>query len=392
MTDTLSLRLQSYAELQGGIVTRRQAMNAGMSRHAIGWKLRSGRWQQVYRGVYATFTGPLDRSARLWAAVLYAGRGAVLSHETAGELQKLTDRPSAFIHLTVPGSRRVTGVKGLVIHVSDQVWRLPFPHGVLPATLPEDTIIDLAESADDVDDVYGWVTRAFGREITGDFKMRVAIGRRRKLRWRSELAEAITAGAGGAHSVLELRWDRDVERAHGLPAARKQVRFKKASGRSGYRDRVYAEYGVIIELDGKRAHPEEARGMDRARDNAAAAGGDGQTLRYGWKEVRYEACETAVQTVRVLWRRGWRGKPRPCSPTCPVARLLEDLDTWLAALSEAQRGAGGWPVEVARQARAAAGLEGGARGGRQDSGAAGTGVPLGQRSPYESGAPRAEVP
>jgi hypothetical protein len=47
-----------------------------------------------------------------------------------------------------------------------------------------------------------------------------------------------------------------------------------------------------------------------------------------------------------------------------VARLLEDLDTWLAALSEAQRGAGGWPVEVARQARAAVGLGGGARGGR----------------------------
>jgi hypothetical protein len=338
MSDTMPARVRALATLQAGVITRKQAIMSGMSSGGINAKLRHKRWQQVYRGVYATFTGPLDRSARLWAAVLYAGRGAVLSHETAGELQKLTDRPSALVHLTVPGNRRVTRVKGLVIHVSDQVWRLPFPHGMLPTTLPEDTIIDLAESADDVDDVYGWVTRAFGREITGDFKMRVAIGRRRKLRWRSELEEAITAGAGGAHSVLELRWDRDVEQAHGLPAARKQVRFKKASGRFGYRDRVYAEYGVIIELDGKRAHPEEARGMDRARDNAAAADGDGQTLRYGWKEVRYEACETAVQTVRVLWRRGWRGKPRPCSPACPVARLLEDLDTWLAALSEAQRG------------------------------------------------------
>jgi very-short-patch-repair endonuclease len=347
MTDILPPRLQSYAKLHGGVVTRKQAIKAGMSRHAIEWRLQAGRWQQAYRGVYATFTGPLDRTARLWAAVLYAGRGAVLSYETAGELQKLVDKPAPVIHLTVPANRRVTQVKGLVIHVSDQGWRLPFPHGVLPATLPEDTIIDLAESADDVDDVYGWVTRAFGRDITGDVKMRIAIGRRIRLRWRSELEEAIAAGAGGAHSALELRWDRDVEQAHGLPAARRQVRFRKQSGSSGYRDRVYAEYGVIIELDGKKAHPEEARGRDRARDNAAAAEGHGQTLRYGWKDVRYEPCQTTVQTVRVLWRRGWRGRPTPCSPACPVARLLQDLDTRLAALPEARRRAAGWAVRAA---------------------------------------------
>jgi very-short-patch-repair endonuclease len=347
MSDTIARRVQAHASLQGGVVTRRQAINAGMSSHAIVWRVRSKRWQLVYRGVYATFTGPLDRTARLWAAVLYAGRGAVLSYETAGELQKLVDRPAPVIHLTVPGNRRVTQVKGLMIHVSDEGWRLPFPYGVLPTTLPEDTIIDLAESADDADDVYGWVTRAFGRDITGDVKMRIAIGRRVRLRWRSELEEAIAAGAGGAHSALELRWDRDVERAHGLPAASKQVRFRKQGGSSGYRDRVYAEYRVIIELDGKQAHPGEARGADRARDNAAAAEGHGQTLRYGWKDVRYEPCQTTVQTVKVLWRRGWRGKPTPCSPACPVARLLQDLDTWLAALPEARRRAAGWPVRAA---------------------------------------------
>lgn len=130
-----------------------------------------------------------------------------------------------------------------------------------------------------------------------------------RLRWRSELEEAIAAGDGGAHSALELRWDRDVERAHGLPAASRQVRFRKQNGSSGYRDRVYAEYGVIIELDGKKAHPKGARGWDRARDNQAAAEGHGQTLRYGWKDVRYESCQVTVQMVRVLWRRGW---PGPC--------------------------------------------------------------------------------
>jgi len=311
-----------------------------MSRHALEWRLRSGRWQQVHRGVHATFTGPLDRTARLWAAVLYAGRGAVLSYETAGELHRLVDRPAPVIHLTVPGSRRVTPVDGLVIHVSDQGWRLPFPPGVLPRTLPEDTIIDLAESADDVDDVYGWVTRAFGRDITGDVKMRIAMGRRTKLRWRGELEEAITAGAGGAHSALELHWDRDVERAHGLPASRRQVPFTKSNGRRGYRDRVFAEWGVIIELDGVRGHPGERRGADTARDNQAAAEGHGQTLRYGWRDVTYEPCQTTVETVKVLWRRGWRGTPESCSPGCAIAKLVQDRDARADARRSFERLAG----------------------------------------------------
>jgi hypothetical protein len=342
MSDPVPARLSAYARLQGGVVTRKQAVRAGMSPHVIAWRLRSGRWQQVYRGVYATFTGPLTREARLWAALLYAGAGAVLSHESAGESQKLIDSPLSVIHVTVPTSRRVTPAPGLVVHVSDQALRIPFPPGVLPATLPEDTVIDLAEAADDVDGVYGWVTRAFGRGVTGDVKMRFALERRKRLRWRSELGEAVTAGAGGAHSVLELRWDRDVERAHGLPLSQHQVPFRKKDGRRGYRDRVFAECGVIVELDGRQAHPDEARGADKARDNAAAADVDGQTLRYGWKEVRYEACETAALTTRVLWRHGWRGRPRPCLPACPVAVQLNDLDKWLDTLPQEQRRAAGW--------------------------------------------------
>jgi hypothetical protein len=135
-----------------------------MPRKAVEWKVHSERWQQVYWGVYATFTGPLPRSAQLWAAVLYAGEGAVLSHESAGELQHLVDTPARVIHVTIPAKRRVTSRPGLAIHISDQPARLPsYPDGVPPATLVEDTIIDLAEAANNVDEVYGWVTKAFGR-------------------------------------------------------------------------------------------------------------------------------------------------------------------------------------------------------------------------------------
>jgi hypothetical protein len=333
MSADVPMRLRKIAADQGGIVARKQAISADMSSGEITAKLRFRRWRQVYRGVYATFTGSLSRSAQLWAAVLYAGEGAVLSHESAAELQGLVDQPADVIHVTVPASRRVTPVSGLVIHVSDLPERLAeYPVGEVPMTLVADTVIDLAEACISVDDVYGWVGRAFGRkEVVVDVvSMLAAVALRKKLRWRVELSEAIVAAAGGAHSALELLWEKNVEQRHGLPVSRKQVPFTSENGQLGFRDREYVAWGVIIELDGKKSHPNERRGQDHARDRQATVGSK-ETMRYGWKDVRYEACKSAVALIRVLWRRGWRGRPRPCSASCPVAALLAELGNLLAA-------------------------------------------------------------
>jgi hypothetical protein len=144
---------------------------------------------------------------------------------------------------------------------------------------------------------------------------------RKKLRWRTELNELIAAAAGGDHSVLEFRYHRDVERAHGLPESERQVLFTGPGGRRGRRDRTYEKYAVVIELDGRLAHPAEEQWKDKARDNAAAVGGL-QSLRYGWNDVGRQPCATAVQVARVLRLHGWDGRLRSCSPACPAARPL----------------------------------------------------------------------
>lgn len=111
-------RLCELARLQGGIVSRRQALTSGMSPDAVKWAVSEGSWQRVYPGVYATFTGPVSRRPRLWAALLRAGEGAVLSHETAAELNGLADRQSALINITIPNGRRVVAPPGVKIHIS----------------------------------------------------------------------------------------------------------------------------------------------------------------------------------------------------------------------------------------------------------------------------------
>ena len=123
-----------------------------------------------------------------------------------------------------------------------------------------------------------------------------------KLRWRADLLQALEDVADGVHSVLEYRYIRDVERAHRLPVAERQVHAVQDVS-AVYRDVFYRQYGVIVELDGKASHVDR-RPQDNRRDNAAAARGV-ITLRYGWADVTERSCPTAYEVAQTLIARGW---------------------------------------------------------------------------------------
>ena len=317
--------LRNLTRIQSGVVSRSQALRAGLTVDMIRFRVRSGRWRPIYPGVYTTFTGTPGRNARLWAAVLVSGRGAVLSHETAAELHRLIDRQADQIHVTVPRHRHIVAVSGVRVHRSERALEAAQGLTYPPRTRIEETVLDLTQTAATFDDVCGWLTRAFARNLTDEARLLAAIAQRPRLRWRTDLHELIVAAASGDHSVLEFRYERDVERAHGLPVASRQVPFAKPGGRCGRRDRVYEDYAVVVELDGRQAHPEESRWQDKARDNAAAVSGQ-QTLRYGWTDVRHRPCATAAQVARVLRVHGWQGEPTPCSYGCPVRQLVTAQD------------------------------------------------------------------
>ncbi len=307
--------LRDVAEHQAGVVTSAQAATAGMTRSATRARVQTGRWQPVHRGVYATFSGQVSRLAELWAAVLYAGPGAMLSHQTAAELARVIDTPSQLVHVTVPAERRVSRTPGMVVHVSARASEMLHPARVPPQTRIEETVLDLVDQADRLDDAVGWVTRALGRRLTTQDRLRAALAQRARLRWRRELTELLSPDLAGLMSVLERRYQRDVERRHGLPAGARQVRARRGD-RTEYRDVLYGEYATCVELDGRLAHPGEDRWRDIRRDNAVAADG-GVTLRYGWLDVTAWSCQTAAEVDRALRSRGFPGA-RPCSPTCPV--------------------------------------------------------------------------
>src|SRR5215469_30834 len=317
MANELPPPLREAAELQAGVVTASQATAVGLSRNAIRSRVRTGRWQQLHLGVYATFSGQPGRPAELWAAVLHAGPGAMLSHRTAAELVDLTDTPSDLVHVTIPVDRRVARAPGVVIHRSARARQAVHPARLPPQTRIEETVLDLVDTARTIDDAVGWMTRALGRRLTTQARLRDAVALRPRIRWRRELTELLRPDLAGLMSALERRFQRHVERPHGLPRGTRQAQVRRGD-RTEYRDVLYEEFATCVELDGRLAHPSEARWRDIRRDNAVAAGG-GVTLRYGWLDVVVQACQTAAEVDRALRRRGCAGG-RPCSPGCPVGR------------------------------------------------------------------------
>jgi Transcriptional regulator, AbiEi antitoxin len=319
MSNDIPREISALVQRQADAISRQQLLDAGLNPQLIIRRLERGRWQQLFRGVYAVFSGLPPRETWLWAAVLAAGEGAVLSHQTAAELHGLLDFPAQAIYVTVPSTRRVT-TRGLIIRTSGRVEQARQPNRAPPRTSVEETVLDLVQLAPSFDEVCGWITKACAKRLTTEEKLRVALAMRKKMRWRAELDDVLVAARSGIHSALEYRYLRDVERAHGLPRSRHQVRVV-IDGKTVYRDTYYDEFRVAVELDGRLAHPDEERWRDSHRDVQAGAQGV-QTCRYDWRDVYAHACQTALLQAQVLRRRGWRGTPKPCSAGCPVGRAF----------------------------------------------------------------------
>lgn len=301
---------EQTAAIQANILTRRQALAAGVSPDMIKARMASGRWQRVYPGALATFSGPVPRAALLWAAVLVSGPGAVLSHETAAELAGLIDEPGQNVHVSVPLARRIAPKPGIVVHRS--TYARSHPALRPPRTRIEDTVVDLTQAAVVLENATGWLIRAVGARLTTPARLLDVIQSRYRIRWRRELIAVVSDVADGAQSMLELRYLRNVERAHGLPHGIRQRR----RGR-WYDDVEYAEFNVSVELDGRAAHPAELAFRDHRRDNAAVLIGS-RVLRYGYADVAHRPCAVAAEVAAVLRAAGWRGQPRPCGPACQL--------------------------------------------------------------------------
>ncbi len=308
-------QLRNRQASQGGLVTRAQLLDLGFGDHDIARMVRRRELVRVHSSVYVDHTGALSWHQRSWAAVLAcwpAGlRGASALRSADARLRIAADdrRP---IEVVVDW-RRTLKVPGVDIQRSRS-----FPDSVVWSTFPprqraEEYVLDLAAAADTDVDAVGVLADAVGNRRVSPVALRTALSGRARIARRTFLGSVIDDVASGTCSALEHGYLHRVERAHGIPAAERQV-HESAKG-SLYRDVVYAAFGLIVELDG-RLHHSGIRNRDRdlERDlDAAVAGRD--TVRLAWGQVFGGQCRTAPRIGALLQQRGWTGSTHPC-PGC----------------------------------------------------------------------------
>lgn len=307
---------------QCGVLHTEQLRYFGVPRSAITANLLAGRWQAVVLRVYATFTGPLTRPARIAAALTYAGSTAILSHHTAAEFWNMRAPVDGPVHVTVPyGCSAVSQPPLVVVHRS-RAWKHIAVASVPPRTSRADTVIDLAVAEPTVRLAMQTLTALVTARRAAAWQVRERLVERPPRRYAPSLRAALDLIQSGVHSPLEEMYAVEVEAAHGIPAARRQEPFM-VDGQKLVEDAVYDTIGVplTVRLDGSTHLMREVAYRDRRRDNVAELAGRSR-LQFGWTELAEQPCAAALEVARVLWRHGWIGPLR----TCPRGR---ECEVWL---------------------------------------------------------------
>ena len=288
--------MRRVAERQAGRVARYQLRALGLARGAIESGLRNGRLVEVLPRVYGLGHSAPSREADLWAAVLYAGPGAMLSHATAAQRHGLIDYPPQVIEVSTP--RKSNPQPGVLTYGRRRLER--HIHAGIAVTSIAQTILDLAATAE-----FKLVRKALARL---DFRQQLDLatleaicgsGRPGSKTLRRALAihQPRLAHTNGP---LEddffawcERWDVPLPLVnvplYGIPV-----------------DAYWPERGVVVELDGGANHSSRAQ-IRRDRANDLTLRGHGLiVLRYDWDLVHTQPKAVYDDLMATLAaREGW---------------------------------------------------------------------------------------
>jgi very-short-patch-repair endonuclease len=176
--DTADLRVAEIADRQHGVVSVRQLIAAGIDRHGVSYRARTGRLHRIHHGVYGVGHSARSDKARWMAGVLACGRqqawgvpepdgeevgdldsdwlkpevsrtvlehwGAAVSHHSGAQLWDLLPTRNGPADVLVPGTGGKEKRKGIRLHRSRSLLpaHVTLRDGI-PVTTPARTIADL---------------------------------------------------------------------------------------------------------------------------------------------------------------------------------------------------------------------------------------------------------
>jgi very-short-patch-repair endonuclease len=292
------VRVAALAERQAGRVATFQLRHLGVGATTAARWTRAGYLHHVLPRVYAVGHLAPSRGADLWAAVLYAGPDAALSHVTAAHWRKLADFSGPIIHVSTP--RACASVPGIAVHGRRGCLDREIVDGIPVTTIPQ-TVLDVAGSTPDLVLVRKLLAEIEYRTGTLDAdRLRVVCGRGR--RGTARLAEALDAydpKLARTNGRLELGFYVfcELRRHKGIPLPELNVSIHGVKV-----DAYFRAHALVVELDGEDNHRTPAqRRRDRRNELILRAHGI-EVVRYDWALVENEPHLTEQDLLAALAR------------------------------------------------------------------------------------------
>ena len=174
---SVGARLYALAEGRAGYLTARHAAEAGIPRSTLSHHARrGGRLIHVARGLYRLRDFPSSPHEHIVAGWLRTppASDAVVSHESALELDDLADVIADEVHVTVPRAQRRKPIDGVVIHPTTFPVTKRQRREVLgiPVTTVDRTIIDVLRTAGLTEQIENAIAEALRRGLTTKRRLR----------------------------------------------------------------------------------------------------------------------------------------------------------------------------------------------------------------------------
>jgi very-short-patch-repair endonuclease len=288
-------RDEAFARLvrrQCGRLTWAQLKALGVPDGTIGTWIRDGHLTRVLPKVYAVGHTAPSHMADLWAAVLYAGPGAMLSHASAAHHRTLIIYAPHVIHVSTP-RKKAKSIPGVVeVHTERNLARST--HEGIPTTTVTQTVLDLAATEDiklvrralSVLDYRKELDLQAMEAVCGKGRLGTTALRAALARHRPELA--YTNGKLEEH-FLEL-----CERfCLPIPKFNSWIYGEEV-------DAYWADHRLVVEVDGFGNHSSPAQiRADRRKDLKLRAHGL-NVVRYDWDLVTRAPDEVHADLLRQL--------------------------------------------------------------------------------------------
>ena len=248
---------------QGGLVTRRQALDVGVAPSAIDRQRRLGRWRRVLPGVYVVGEGELTVQQREQAALLYAGPGAALTAATAARHHGLLyAADDGRVHVAVDHERRRASTGFVCLHRRRHDDPVERTAGGLRVVGCAEAVAAFGVESADLRAVRAVVLEAVQRARLSVEELAAAVARSPR-RGSTLVRRALTDARAGVRSAPEAELRDLLVSASDLPTARFNADVRAEDGTWLARvDVLWPAARVVVEVDSLEWHHSDADQVD----------------------------------------------------------------------------------------------------------------------------------